>query len=421
MKVVFVTLFFLLIGPARAQVDSVWLEAVEVEAFAFSTFATGAATRILDVGDSTASLAQQLAHVPSVFFKTYGNGQLSSISFRGTSASHTQVLWHGLPSNSPTLGQSDFSLWPVWLLDGLGVQAGSAGALYGSGSIGGTVFIDHFEKSREKPPAAVVHASAGSFGQWFGGVKTRYQRGRWSGGSRLFYSGLENDFPIRLPGTSRIIRQQNAQSLSYGAKQRIQYQGNRQRWSLDAIYVFNDRHIQPSYTSQAVSNTLQSENIRLAMEHVRDMRQGSVTSTVGYLSDQTNYNQGSITTSHQYSFLHRYEYTPAKHFHLQSGIQANQARAVSDHFTGQNTLSNLDVFQSLLWRVQGWSLSGTLRKSFSSRVASPLTFSAGFDHHWKWAEANNLNWTGQFSTGFRVPTLNDLYWVPGGNPLLRPE
>ena len=66
---------------------------------------------------STSSLSDLLIQHSPVFIKTYGPGGTSTASFRGTTASHTLVLWNGFQLNAPSLGQVDFSTIPVILAD----------------------------------------------------------------------------------------------------------------------------------------------------------------------------------------------------------------------------------------------------------------------------------------------------------------
>ena len=63
------------------------------------------------------SMADILAYNSSLFVKNYGRATLSTVSFRGTSSSHTQVLWNGIAINSPMLGMTDFSQIPSYLID----------------------------------------------------------------------------------------------------------------------------------------------------------------------------------------------------------------------------------------------------------------------------------------------------------------
>lgn len=71
---------------------------------------------------STASLADLLIQHSPVFIKTYGPGGVSTASFRGTTASHTLVLWNDFQLNAPTLGQVDFSTIPVFLIDDISLN-----------------------------------------------------------------------------------------------------------------------------------------------------------------------------------------------------------------------------------------------------------------------------------------------------------
>ncbi len=65
------------------------------------------------------SMADILAFNSSVFVKNYGRATLSTVAFRGTSPSHTQVTWNGMRINSPMLGMTDFSTIPAYFIDGL--------------------------------------------------------------------------------------------------------------------------------------------------------------------------------------------------------------------------------------------------------------------------------------------------------------
>ncbi len=47
------------------------------------------------------SMADILTFNSSVFVKSYGRATLSTVAFRGTSPSHTQVTWNGCASTTP--------------------------------------------------------------------------------------------------------------------------------------------------------------------------------------------------------------------------------------------------------------------------------------------------------------------------------
>ena len=63
------------------------------------------------------SMADILTFNSSVFVKSYGRATLSTVAFRGTSPSHTQVTWNGMRINNPMLGMTDFSTIPSYFID----------------------------------------------------------------------------------------------------------------------------------------------------------------------------------------------------------------------------------------------------------------------------------------------------------------
>ncbi|WP_303326267.1 TonB-dependent receptor, partial [uncultured Alistipes sp.] len=70
---------------------------------------TRMATRVLH--DNIASqMSDALKFGTSIYVKEYGRATLSTVAFRGTSPSHTQVTWNGMKINSPMLGMVDFSM-----------------------------------------------------------------------------------------------------------------------------------------------------------------------------------------------------------------------------------------------------------------------------------------------------------------------
>lgn len=60
------------------------------------------------------SLAEILSSNSPIFVKSEGRGALSTVSFRGTAASHTDVVWNGVSLKSPMFGEVDFSLIPLF-------------------------------------------------------------------------------------------------------------------------------------------------------------------------------------------------------------------------------------------------------------------------------------------------------------------
>src|SRR4051812_33013156 len=118
MRYYFLLMFFLVAMMGYAQqtdtVKTAYLQEVSIYGMPVTRYATGTKVDHIDA-TGTSLLNNALSQSSSIYFKNYGNDQLSTIAFRGTSSSHTAVLWNGMNISSPTLGQTDFSLLPSFL------------------------------------------------------------------------------------------------------------------------------------------------------------------------------------------------------------------------------------------------------------------------------------------------------------------
>ncbi len=107
------------------------------------------------------SLADRLAmNGTSIFIKNYGSG-LSSLSLRGTSASHTQIFWNEIPLQSPMLGQLDLSILPSFFLDELTLNLGNESLKNGAGGFGGALRLDS-KLQKEKQNILLAGAASAS-------------------------------------------------------------------------------------------------------------------------------------------------------------------------------------------------------------------------------------------------------------------
>ena len=59
------------------------------------------------------SMSDILSQHSTLFIKSYGRATESTAEFRGTSPSHTQVLWNGMKINSPMIGTDNILI--LWI------------------------------------------------------------------------------------------------------------------------------------------------------------------------------------------------------------------------------------------------------------------------------------------------------------------
>ena len=142
-----------------------------------------------------ASLADLLAAYTPVFIKTYGQGGFATASFRGTSASHTQVLWNDVTINSPMVGQMDFSMIPVFFMDDLKMMYGGSSLANNSGGLGGSINIaNNPNKEKLKIQYTQQFASFSTYGSYLniGLGSTKFQSR-----TSIMYLSYENNFSFK--------------------------------------------------------------------------------------------------------------------------------------------------------------------------------------------------------------------------------
>ena len=145
------------------------------------------------------NLADLLAAETSVFIKSYGQGSLATSSFRGGSAAHTAVLWNGIPINSPTTGQVDFSLIPVNFFNNSRIDFGGGSSLWGSGAIGGVVQLER-KAEYNQDLQLNVSTQIGSFEQFGNQVNLSFGKKKYAGFAGIAYRNAKKQLSNHIEG-----------------------------------------------------------------------------------------------------------------------------------------------------------------------------------------------------------------------------
>lgn len=236
------------------------------------------------------SMADILTFNTSIFVKQYGRATLSTVAFRGTSPSHTQVTWNGMRINSPMLGMTDFSMIPSYFIDDASLLHGTSSVNEAGGGLGGAV------KLSTRPADAdgfnlQYTQGVGSFSTFDEFLRLTYGNDRWQTSTRVVYSSSPNDFKYRnydknvliLDDDHNIIgsyypieRNKSGAYHDFHALQEVYYNtGHGDRFGLQAWYVNSKRGLpmlsvdhkeNDDYLNQQREQTLRSI---LSWDHLR--------------------------------------------------------------------------------------------------------------------------------------------------------
>ena len=430
-----------------AQNDTIMLDYVEISASHINNkVQEKAMERKIDTAImqrlQTASLSQLLIQHSPVFIKTYGPGGTASASFRGTTASHTLVLWNGLQLNSPSLGEVDFSMIPVFFTDEVSLQWGSKTSA-NSGGLGGVVNIANKQKFNEGL-ILDVKQTYGSFNTWGSYLTVGYSAKNMIARVKAYRNSSDNDFTYTNIATipHQEMKQKNADFVDYGVMPEMQVRFKNSLLSLVSWNQFSHRNY-PPIMPNAFNNTKEyadNDFSRNLISYKYYWNSGRVELKSAYFHERQDY------------FLESY---------TSNGLPVTQI----------NTLNKSDVFRQIVDLQQdlfrNWKLYAKVQYDYESVTSSDydldrdsdlsrknrdiLSFYAALDGKiyrdldlrmtlrndivddksagffptatltYKMPFVKGLSFNAGYSHNYRNPTLNDLYWYPGGNENLKAE
>lgn len=405
-----------------AQLDSInYLEEVLLSDMRLHEYSEG--LKVEKLNDSVLEKNQMdlttlLRFNSNIYLKENGPGMVASPSFRGTNASHTAVVWNGININSQLNGQTDFNTIYSNNYDNISVRSGGGSVLYGSGAIGGSVhlnnrfrFTDHFENK--------LRLVYGSFETKKAQLNTSFGNESLNISAGLNYVSSDNNY--RYLGTNRFNDNGEFENLNL---------------NLNAGTFFNQKNLLKFYHNTFFGDRNFSGGLHLnGRDRYEDRnsrsllewqyRQGQIRSTVRFAQVYEHYKYFQNASSETFSFgktnklLAQYDFK----FDFSKTININAVAEYSSTKGDGSDISdvNRNVFAGVLLlnhqltKKFGYGLQ--LRQEFANDYESPLLFAADVVYAFSEAYALKLN----ASKNFRMPTFNDIYWQPRGNPNLKPE
>ncbi|MFC6998228.1 TonB-dependent receptor plug domain-containing protein [Rufibacter roseus] len=411
--------------------DSVQLTEVTIAARRYEHFSAG--TRTLQVDSLLLqrqpglTLADVLQQRTPLYLRSYGNGMTATVAFRGTASSHTAVLWNGFNIALPTLGMSDFALLPPQFSTQVSLQHGPSGALHGSGAVGGAVILENPASFTYRQQVR-VQQEVGSFGHHRTAASGSYSNRRISLSSSFSRTSSENDF--RFQNTAAFgkpwERQQNAAFRQTSFAQDIHYKlSPDQQVSVRAWYVNTHRQIQPAMGSANSNARQEDENLRLMAEWAGRVAGGRTSVRAAYFTDRLDYQDNSILSLSKVNTLQsqvEHERNLLPHLLLQVGTEGQLFRADVGGYGGEVEEYRFSGYAWLRYDpTTKLQLSLNLRQALVNGYNPPITPTLGANYLLLEESKSSLTAKANISRSYRVPTLNDRFWSPGGNPNLQPE
>lgn len=420
-------IFSILGSGIKAQTDTFYIKAVNIEALRQQDAAPGLKFEKIDsislTQFNTESLSELLSAESGVIIKNYGPGSLTSSSIRGGNASQTAVIWNGFNINNPMLGQTDFSVIPEFFADKISMQYGGGSAQWGSGSVGGAVLLNS-SAIFNKGFGAEINIGAGSTGWIRQSLKTNYSNNRWIFNLKAFNDYSSNTFRFQNSVTLEKQLQKHARTQGKGMLGEIVYRLNKNSTLSIAAWIDNYNKQIPPLLNQTSVATQKDDNLRITSQWRQQLRKGQLAVRAAWFNQGIHFsdslkNMNAASKAKSLLAEAEYKFHAGKHREILVGISNNYTTASADEYKKEAQLNYFALFMGESAHFFNNKIKPfvSLRKEFNDKREVPFTWYAGGEI----VLYKNISLKLNAASVYRNPTINDLYWQPGGNKNLKPE
>jgi len=362
------------------------------------------------------SLVELLQRQPGVeIVQNGGAAAVSGVFLRGANRGQTLVLIDGVRFASATVGATSLEAIPLDQVERIEILRGPASSLYGSDAIGGVIQV--FTKKGGGPPTANVSAGYGTYNTWDTKAGVSGSSGaltyaltlaaKESGG----YNAVTDPTSFYFnPDPDGYTNQSVTASLGYSFAPdqtlSAQYFRSRLNGPFDAGLGLAARTVTTAQVWQVTSNN-RLTNAWKSQLTAASGSDDSVT-TIGDSASPFRTTQNQLTWQNEFTL-------PVGA--LTAGYDYRFERVANDAdfpVTSRTTNSYYAVYR-LTDGPQ--ALQANLRNDASSQYGSQTT--GGITYAYR--VLPSLRLTAGYSTGFKAPSFNDLYYPYFSNPNLVPE
>lgn len=424
----------LLAPPARAQATldtTVALPTVTVTATRGSTPLALAPARVT-VLDAEAAGAQTVADLltarSGVFVRRYGDGGLASLSLRGTGASQTLVLLDGHRIADPQLGQLDLSLLPTLLLASVEVMGGAGSPLYGTDALGGVVNVRTLPPGT--PQRVKVQGGYGAYGDRTGGLLVAGSRGALSALALVDYQTTEGDYRYLNKGVfpPEEVPREGADRRRLSLYSSLGYTAGRSRLRFTGWYNDAERGLPTIGASQPRRERQWDEHLRLWADGEWSFAGGTLRlgglvqeGALRYVNPQLGLDATGRTLVT--SFDAEVQATRGRRWLLAGGLAGGYGRARHPSLRDDATETHAGAFVHATGAFGRLLVYPALRADVYQRPDTSAIWAVNprLGLNLRLLHGPALHLKASAGRAFRVPTFNDRFWQPGGQPDLKPE
>lgn len=420
-------------GQTSLRNDTIFIKEVEIKGKTDDKDCTGFKTSHIDsslIGIyNQRTLADLIAENSIIHLKTYGSGGLATISLRGTGPGHIQVTWNEINLNNPMVGQLDLSLIPAGFIDDINIYYGGGSMNITGGGFGGVINLET-NPDWSNQEVFFINPGIGTFGRHSGLAKVKAGTKNFQSVTKAFLTNSDNDFRYlnSVAGKSPIWEtRENCEVRQKGFIQELYFRNSHSNLSARMWYQSASRNLPVPIISPTMNppEKQSDESLRAMLTFGSAKALTETHFIAAFISDKLDYSNelASVDSRNlskriilksslmrQINKMLKLEF--ALNDELNLIITNNYAGNKSRNQASADAIAEADLTQWLSARV-------LVREMIQDhRLLSP-DFSASaeikpFREKYYFIKAS-------FSKNSKIPTLNDMYWSPGGNTDLKNE
>ncbi len=349
-------------------------------------------------------------------------GKDKGVFLRGAGSAYTLILLDGIPVNDPSGvgGAFDLRLLPVDQIERIEILKGSQSTLYGTDAIAGVINIITRKKG-DKPLGGFATLSYGSYNTFKGtvGASGSTQKIDYNVGYTRYTTDGISEAKDKT-GTGNFDKDGYNQdafqaNLSFNATPSL---------SLKPYFRynnFNGKYDAGAFTDSK-KNTYSSNLLNTGLSAQYQLNKGSVNFLYGYDKTDRKFDSDFGLLVFKGRFQHTevfFNYDIAKHVQLLTGLSFQNIHMIDTTATEKNpTVSIRSPYASLFLKNPG-GLSVEFGGRYNSHSKYGNNFTYSFNPSYLLNKQIKLFFN--LSTGFKTPTLGQLFGQYGPNPDLKPE
>ena len=375
---------------------------------------------IINEERSNESLDQILQGETINYLKTYGPGSLSSISTRGGNAQQTSLIYNDFVINNPLNGAVDLSTIPSVFFNSVNVLYGLSSSNQSNGGLAGSILLNDNTSNKNFVEFGSVY---GSYEQNTNYLKLNYSKKNIVTSFNVFRKSALNNFKY-LDLYNNEKKQENSSFNHLAIMSTSKILLPKSIFKLIYFGQVINRRI-PSGILESTSNAFQEDiNNRVFLTLKRRFINSYIQLKSAYYNEQNIYTdsiRSIFGNNPSKTFINQIDFSKSiNNFNLlKFNLTNSLATSNGDNFNEIARINRTSFTSSFKINNPDFKLKHILTTSilFDNNKSSPITFTYSLKREF----LNKFKVYLNAGKVYRFPTINDLYWNPGGNENLLPE